>query len=130
MNEQALLGAIGASPGDAAPGLVYADWLEERGRPEAEYVRLFVAAAAGPAEADFRRARKRLKLLRRSLPAAWVEAFSQAWGRRPLRLRVAEVHRLGTCPLVELFDRALSVVSGPLLSGTLRRGQLVSLPLA
>lgn len=37
------LRTILAAPGDFAPRLVYADWLEERGDPRAEYVRAWVA---------------------------------------------------------------------------------------
>jgi uncharacterized protein (TIGR02996 family) len=130
MNEQALWAAVRARPADDVGWLALADWLEERGRPEAEYVRLFVAAAAGPAEADFRRAWKRLKMLRRSLPAGWLESFCSAWADRPLQLRIAGSSRLGTYPLVEMFDRALSSIFGQLVSGTIRRGQPVLLPLA
>ena len=39
-DEAAFLSAIRAAPADAAPRLVYADWLEERGDGRAEFVRL------------------------------------------------------------------------------------------
>jgi uncharacterized protein (TIGR02996 family) len=40
-DEQALLAAIVADPDDDTPRLVYADWLDENGRPErAEFIRL------------------------------------------------------------------------------------------
>ena len=39
--ERALLAAIAASPDDDLPRLVYADWLDENGRPlRAEFIRL------------------------------------------------------------------------------------------
>jgi uncharacterized protein (TIGR02996 family) len=45
--ELALLAAVHASPKDDLPRLVYADWLDEHGRPElAEFIRLQVARAA------------------------------------------------------------------------------------
>jgi uncharacterized protein (TIGR02996 family) len=39
-DEAAFLRAIANAPEDDAPRLIYADWLEERGDPRAEYVRL------------------------------------------------------------------------------------------
>src|SRR5579885_1332261 len=40
-DEQALLAAVAANPADDLPRLVYADWLEEHGRPtRAEFIRL------------------------------------------------------------------------------------------
>jgi uncharacterized protein (TIGR02996 family) len=47
LEEAALLKAIRRSPGDDLPRLVYADWLEEHGRPErAEFTRLQCESAA------------------------------------------------------------------------------------
>jgi uncharacterized protein (TIGR02996 family) len=40
MEEEAFLRAIAANPADDGTRLVYADWLEERGDPRAEYIRL------------------------------------------------------------------------------------------
>ncbi len=41
MIEEALLAAVLADPGDDAPRLVYADWLDEHGEPErAEFIRV------------------------------------------------------------------------------------------
>jgi uncharacterized protein (TIGR02996 family) len=40
MNEEAFLQAIREDPDDDAPRLVYADWLEERGDPRAELIRI------------------------------------------------------------------------------------------
>jgi uncharacterized protein (TIGR02996 family) len=40
MEEQAFLDAITANPADDCHRLVYADWLEERGDPRSEYIRL------------------------------------------------------------------------------------------
>jgi uncharacterized protein (TIGR02996 family) len=45
-DELALLAAVLASPGDDTPRLVYADWLDEHGRPErAEFIRCQVRIA-------------------------------------------------------------------------------------
>jgi uncharacterized protein (TIGR02996 family) len=44
--ERALLAAVDAAPGDDVPRLVYADWLDEHGRPErAEFIRVQCALA-------------------------------------------------------------------------------------
>jgi uncharacterized protein (TIGR02996 family) len=46
LDELALLAAVLASPGDDTPRLVYADWLDEHGRPErAEFIRCQVRIA-------------------------------------------------------------------------------------
>src|SRR5262249_37159537 len=54
--EDALLSAISAGPEDATLRGVYADWLEERGDPRADYLRLLAALeraeADGPPEAE------------------------------------------------------------------------------
>ena len=47
--EQKFLAAITANPDDAEARAVYADWLEERGDPRAEYLRLEALLYAGPA---------------------------------------------------------------------------------
>jgi uncharacterized protein (TIGR02996 family) len=71
MSADALLAAILASPDDELPRLAYADWLEERGDPRAEYVRLNV---------EFRG--------RSLMPGRWEEIRS--------RLRELEAAHLGT----------------------------------
>jgi uncharacterized protein (TIGR02996 family) len=44
-DDEAFLAAIAERPDDDLTRLVYADWLEERDDPRAEYVRLAVEAA-------------------------------------------------------------------------------------
>jgi uncharacterized protein (TIGR02996 family) len=44
-DEEAFLRAIAQAPDDDAPRLVYADWLDERGDPRADYVRVVTRAA-------------------------------------------------------------------------------------
>jgi uncharacterized protein (TIGR02996 family) len=62
--EEALLRAIDASPADQLPRLVYADWLDDRGDPRAEFVRLACQQVA---------AARRLAELRAALPPGWVD---------------------------------------------------------
>lgn len=129
-DEAAFWAALVASPADDTHWLVFADWLQDANRPEAEFIRLFVAASARPGEAEFQRGWRRLKTLRRSLPPAWVAEFGRLWSTRPLQFRVSSVQRLGTNPPQEMFDRVLSIVSGKLISGAMRVGQSIALPLA
>ena len=46
--EHDLLQAVYTAPDDDAPRLVYADWLEERGDPRAEFIRAQVERAMTP----------------------------------------------------------------------------------
>jgi uncharacterized protein (TIGR02996 family) len=54
-DEPALLAAVAAAPDDDTPRLVYADWLDDHGRPErAEFIRVQCRlAAASPADDDY-----------------------------------------------------------------------------
>ncbi|MBL8796660.1 MAG: TIGR02996 domain-containing protein [Planctomycetia bacterium] len=49
-HETGLVESVLESPDDDAPRLVYADWLEERGDPRAEFIRVQCAAARLPAD--------------------------------------------------------------------------------
>lgn len=51
-NELSFLQHIVADPADDLPRLVYADWLEERGEPRAEYIRIQVALAGADHRPD------------------------------------------------------------------------------
>jgi eukaryotic-like serine/threonine-protein kinase len=68
-DEEAFLRAIHEAPEDPAPRLVYADWLDERGDPRAEYLRLVSNNAASPEELW---TNPRLQELRRSLDPQWI----------------------------------------------------------
>ncbi len=64
--EPALLAAIAAAPDDDLPRLVYADWLDENGRPlRAEFIRLQIEIAK-----------------KETLPRAAVNVFSHLWKRQ------------------------------------------------
>jgi uncharacterized protein (TIGR02996 family) len=49
-DDDAFLAGIAAAPADPLPRLVYADWLDDRGDPRAELVRLEIALATDPAD--------------------------------------------------------------------------------
>src|SRR5262245_64243242 len=53
-HDDAFLQAVVENPDDDAPRLMYADWLEERGDPRGEFIRVQVALARS-AEDDERR---------------------------------------------------------------------------
>jgi uncharacterized protein (TIGR02996 family) len=61
--EEGFLKAIRDNPEDEVARSVYADWLEERGDPRAEYLRL---------EIQLRRTLARLKKLREQLDPTWL----------------------------------------------------------
>jgi uncharacterized protein (TIGR02996 family) len=72
-DEDAFLRAIEASPGDDAPRLIYADWLDERGDPRADFIRLHLAlAAAAPDRAERVAAEHELSSLRKGCGPAWL----------------------------------------------------------
>ncbi len=53
-HDDAFLQAIIERPDDDAPRLIYADWLDERGDPRGEFIRV-QCALAGTSECDSRR---------------------------------------------------------------------------
>ena len=83
-DESALIRAVLANPGDHTVRLVYADWLEERSDPRAEYLRLLCATAqpndmAGDGEATL----ARLGELQASLDPRWMALMHRGVVRRP-----------------------------------------------
>ncbi len=78
MSEDAFIRAILASPGDATLRLIYADWLEERGDPRGEYLRLLCAldsrCADDPEAAEMR---ERLRALEGGIDLRWCALLSR-----------------------------------------------------
>jgi uncharacterized protein (TIGR02996 family) len=75
--EAALISTIREHPGDPTPRLVYADWLEERGDPRAEYLRLVVELAVeSPHRRVVERRAERLQELARTIDRDWRERVS------------------------------------------------------
>jgi uncharacterized protein (TIGR02996 family) len=73
MDEDVFLRAISAAPDDITVRLVYADWLEERGDPRAEFIRLQVRLREVPLEDPTRTAlQTREQELRVDFPAYWL----------------------------------------------------------
>jgi uncharacterized protein (TIGR02996 family) len=78
VEEDRFLQAVLANPDDASIRLVYADWLEERGDPRGEFLRLEAALMYLPRE-DERWAglAARLRQLRPTLAREWLTALDQ-----------------------------------------------------
>src|SRR5262245_12456619 len=84
MNEDySFLRAIFHQPNDDAQRLIYADWLEERGDPRAEFLRLEVELQR-LAKDEYKRKgtlEKQIRTLRPKLDASWV---ARMWWARNL----------------------------------------------
>src|SRR5262245_36122621 len=78
-DEEALIRAILAAPGDWPFRLVYADWLEERGDPRAEYLRLLCSLAKWGSDPY-----ARLRELHPGLDPEWVELMHRGVPRAGL----------------------------------------------
>jgi uncharacterized protein (TIGR02996 family) len=70
--EEAFLEAIRANPRDKTARLVYADWLEERGDPRAEYLRVLCAWLACRRPDGAKRLIEREGELRANLDRGWL----------------------------------------------------------
>lgn len=78
MSDDAFIRAILADPADDAARLIYADWLEERGNPRGEYLRLEVALAAlGRAEPVRGQLQDRLREAAAGIDLSWLAAVSR-----------------------------------------------------
>jgi uncharacterized protein (TIGR02996 family) len=72
-DEDAFLRGIKANPGDDRIRLVYADWLEERDDPRADFIRIHLALkAAAPDHCDRVAGEHELSALRMGRDAAWL----------------------------------------------------------
>jgi uncharacterized protein (TIGR02996 family) len=84
-DEVAFLAAIADRPGDQTPRLVYADWLDDRGDPRAELVRIEEEQRTLPADGDRYWALKpRRDELRAGCSADWLAALGYGTVYRPV----------------------------------------------
>ncbi len=120
--EQSFLAALEAAPEDDSTWLVYADWLEERGDPRGQYLRLRAAlwqGLIGPERVE--PTVERLAELRRSLDPLWHQRCIGLLRRRPLRFQITSSrHGQGSI---------LTSVVGVLALGMLRVCDGVAVPL-
>jgi uncharacterized protein (TIGR02996 family) len=80
--DDAFLWAIVANPEDRTTRLVYADWLEERGDPRGEFLRLEAALASMPIDDEKAAAgRQHLLELRERISPSWL---AQIWSCRSI----------------------------------------------
>jgi uncharacterized protein (TIGR02996 family) len=101
--EDAFIKAVIAHPEDDAPRLIYADWLEERGDPRGEYLRLRVEMAHLPPHSDrYADLKARQKSLRVRMDAKWLAAMGLVPKHRPL-FSALPTRRLERWRLVEEF---------------------------
>src|SRR5262249_52776821 len=97
LNDEAdFLGAILAHPEDDAPRLVYADWLEERGDPDAIAMAAYLRDTARMIPAGARKlgnVQNRLLTAARSLDSEWLAIVSK------LTIEVCRYALEGHCPM-------------------------------
>lgn len=79
MTDADFIAEIHANEHDDTPRLVYADWLEDRGDPRAEYLRLECELAGlAPNDALWQEQHPRLLQLRESMPETWLAEVGRA----------------------------------------------------
>jgi uncharacterized protein (TIGR02996 family) len=84
-DEASFLSAIRTAPTDAALRRVYADWLEERGDPRCELIRVEEEMRQLPVFADrYWQLKPRQKELRRAVASEWLEAMHYGSDCQPL----------------------------------------------
>lgn len=101
--EDSFIQAATAHPEDEAPRLIYADWLEERGDPRGEYLRLCVEMASLPPHSDrYADLKLRQKALHGRMDAKWLATMGLIPKHRPL-FSTLPARRLERWRLVEEF---------------------------
>src|SRR5262245_34868528 len=114
--ETHFLEAIRANPGDVACRLVYADWLEERGDPRAELIRIEEEMRPLPVFADrYWELKPRRNELRQKVAKKWAQTMGYAPTYRPLfsKLPKAKKDRWRLVEeFIELWHKPLGPRSG------------------
>jgi uncharacterized protein (TIGR02996 family) len=77
-DEDPFIQSVQAAPDDTGLLLIYADWLEERGDPRAEFLRVRVALGQlSPNEKQFRALWSKLRRLRSGIDLAWLAVLDR-----------------------------------------------------
>jgi uncharacterized protein (TIGR02996 family) len=77
-DDSAFIRAIVARPDDDTVRLVYADWLEERGDPRGEFLRLEAALARSRDARQISAGQTRLQALRKEIAPDWLAQMSRS----------------------------------------------------
>jgi uncharacterized protein (TIGR02996 family) len=124
--DDAFLHAMVERPDDDAPRLIYADWLDEHGRPgRAEFIRLQCELTRGPA--DTPRPARLLARERELLAAHGREWAAEEWPQAD----VSDIHfERGFAAEVSLREVGLTDADVPVLAASARLGLLRALDLS
>jgi uncharacterized protein (TIGR02996 family) len=123
--DESFLRTLLADPGDRVSRLVYADWLDDRADPRAEFLRIEARLAGLPREdATYPELRRRMLQLQSALPRWWLAAVgglratSEGADDRIVGARAAEVARTSATRTdaagyeLEIIDGATSGLTG------------------
>jgi uncharacterized protein (TIGR02996 family) len=103
--DEAFLQAVVESPDDDAPRLVYADWLEERGDPRGEFIRVQCRLARlAPGDPRYSKLYRRTDQLWAAHSETWLQPFQRALAERSLSFHALFYGHMGV-PRGPLFDR-------------------------
>jgi uncharacterized protein (TIGR02996 family) len=127
--EQSLLEAIRENPHDDSLRLIYADWLEERGDPRSEFLRLECRIQRLPeAGADYQALRQRLSELGAGLDVRWralvcrIHLETGPWHEHPRRCPlnvVGPFYTTGDCLACEAPEAEAPDLLAPLQDGNI-----------
>lgn len=117
--DEPFIRALLAAPDDQTTRLVYADWLDDRGDPRAEYLRLQARVAELPPGSDERHAaREQLTALQNGFPSWWLAAVGfRAVGQASDRGRIAEAAELLGRPVESTVDGHRVAIEAAAVSG-------------
>ena len=105
-HDEAFLQAIIANPVDDAPRLIYADWLEERGDPRGEFIRVQCdLARMAPGDPRYFELYRRTEQLWAAHSETWLQPLHRALAERSLSFHHALFHGHMCLPRGPLFDR-------------------------
>jgi uncharacterized protein (TIGR02996 family) len=103
-DESAFLRALAEQPDDEASRLVYADWLEERGDPRGEFLRVWCALQGLRPEAEGGPpVRARLRALRPLIPAEWLAVVARSLAEDDIREAVFRQQLRQDGPALPIF---------------------------
>jgi uncharacterized protein (TIGR02996 family) len=133
-HERAFLYVIAGKRRDATPWLIYADWLEERGDPRRELIRLMTALSSETFPCTkVEPAIERLRELHASVSLDWLTTVNRLRSRGPLCIRLTNTYGQAHGPIdpyhgLVTDNPGYTIIQGILVWGTIRVGDEVSVP--